>query len=888
MASNRNAEVFELPGDLVMPPTTASNNHPGVFELPGDPGTIPPTPIAADRKSGINITSDGRIDIDYNTTLVRRFSKLYTSHYSPRPTTPPPEYSETALQAANDNGPSLESPPAYTEKTWKIKLNIVIQVVGSRGDVQPFIALGNELQRYGHRVRLATHNVFEAFVRSSGLEFYPIGGDPEELMAYMVKNPGLIPNMRNLQAGEIGRKRAMIREMLDGCWKSCIEPDMATQLPFVADAIIANPPSFAHIHCAQALSIPVHLMFTMPWTNTKAFPHPLANLTGGGDEDQGFRNFVSYSVVNWLTWQGMGDVINHWRKELGLDEIAMFEGPRLAEILKIPFTYCWSPALVPKPTDWPSYIDVCGFFFRESPRYDPPADLLAFIAAGPPPIYVGFGSIVLEYAESTTTIILNAIRAAGVRAIISKGWSNLGGIHDDSNIYFIGDCPHEWLFDRVAAVVHHGGGGTTACGLRKSKPTFIVPFFGDQPFWGDMVAAAGAGPTPIPYKELTVDKLASGIQYCLSEQARMSAVAIAAKMQSEAGVKAAVASFHRNLPLECLQCDLEPNLPAVWSFSQNRRKLKLSKIAAEVLISHGLIDAKHLTMHSIRPIFIENRRWDPVTGGASAVVGTATDVADSVLGAFYKPVLEYRDYRKEREDQSSSIRSTSSVENLSDTLSGHSISTNYKEEPWDSDVAGRSNSTVSADLHSQKRSDTGKRKLLGRMAAASGRSLGSIAPTMIKGTTVDFPLALAEGLRNVPRLYGETPRDHGPVTDIKSGFAVAGKGFAWGMAEAVSDIVVKPYQGFQKEGAKGTIKGVGKGVTNMAAKAGSAMFGLMAYPATGIAQSIRLSVQSQTRKLIAQQRHSEGIWLLESRQYTATDNIVATFGQKFRSKKGRT
>ena len=101
------------------------------------------------------------------------------------------------------------------------------------------------------------------------------------------------------------------------------------------------------------------------------------------------------------------------------------------------------------------------------------------IAAGPPPIYVGFGSIVLEDAESTTTIILNAIRAAGVRAIISKGWSNLGGINDDSNVFFIGDCPHEWLFDRVAAVVHHGGAGTTACGLRKSKPTIVVPFFGE-------------------------------------------------------------------------------------------------------------------------------------------------------------------------------------------------------------------------------------------------------------------------------------------------------------------------------------------------------------------------------------------------------------------------
>lgn len=104
--------------------------------------------------------------------------------------------------------------------------------------------------------------------------------------------------------------------------------------------------------------------------------------------------------------------------------------------------------------------------------------MLAFLAAGPAPIYIGFGSIVLEDPESITAIILNAVRATGVRAIVSKGWSNLGGMHDDS-IYFIGDCPHEWLFDRVAAVVHHGGAGTTACGLRKSKPTIVVPFFGE-------------------------------------------------------------------------------------------------------------------------------------------------------------------------------------------------------------------------------------------------------------------------------------------------------------------------------------------------------------------------------------------------------------------------
>jgi UDP:flavonoid glycosyltransferase YjiC (YdhE family) len=184
-----------------------------------------------------------------------------------------------------------------------VKLNIVIQVVGSRGDVQPFIALGNELQHDGNRVRIATHDVFGPFVREHGLEFYPIGGDPAELMAYMVKNPGLIPHLGSIRDGELQRKRAMVAEMLHGCWKSCIDDDPQTSAPFVADAIIANPPSFAHVHCAQALGIPVHLMFTMPWTSTRAFPHPLANLKHSNTSSN-IANFVSYGLVEWITWQG--------------------------------------------------------------------------------------------------------------------------------------------------------------------------------------------------------------------------------------------------------------------------------------------------------------------------------------------------------------------------------------------------------------------------------------------------------------------------------------------------------------------------------------------------------------------------------------------------------
>ena len=202
----------------------------------------------------------------------------------------------------NDDQP----PPSYSkDPPIHLKLNVLIQIVGSRGDVQPFIALGTELQKHGHRVRIATHGVFRKLVTDSHLMFFDVGGDPSELMAYMVKNPGLIPSLASVRSGDIQRKREMVATMLRGFWRSCIEPDEVTHRPFVADAIIANPPSFAHVHCAQMLGCPLHLMFTMPWSCTRAFPHPLVNLDF---RDQSFNpemaNYLSYLVVEWITWQG--------------------------------------------------------------------------------------------------------------------------------------------------------------------------------------------------------------------------------------------------------------------------------------------------------------------------------------------------------------------------------------------------------------------------------------------------------------------------------------------------------------------------------------------------------------------------------------------------------
>lgn len=195
--------------------------------------------------------------------------------------------------------PAAYIPPSISGEPGQIPpptLNIVIHVVGSRGDVQPFVALGKTIKAlHGHRVRLATHPTFKTFVEENGLEFFSIGGDPAELMAFMVKNPGLMPGMDTLRSGDVGKRRRGMHEIVQGCWRSCIEMGDGTGVPaseyfdsrssldsgvsmdadaaakpFLADAIIANPPSFAHIHCAEKLGIPLHLMFT--YVAHPAFP----------------------------------------------------------------------------------------------------------------------------------------------------------------------------------------------------------------------------------------------------------------------------------------------------------------------------------------------------------------------------------------------------------------------------------------------------------------------------------------------------------------------------------------------------------------------------------------------------------------------------------------
>lgn len=247
--------------------------------------------------------------------------------------------------------------------------------------------------------------------------------------------------------------------------------------------------------------------------------------------------------------------------------------------------------MIPKPKDWGKHIEVSGFFFLSlASAYVPPPELESFLQAGPPPVYIGFGSIVVDDPDALTQKVFEAIRLTKVRAIISKGWGGLGGSLEETlpNVFMLENCPHDWLFPRVSCVVHHGGAGTTAAGLAASKPTVVVPFFGDQPFWGDMVARSGAGPRAIPAKLLTASSLAAAIAAALQPATLENARILGRRLREERGAENGMKSFLNRLPLGIMGCSIMPHRAAAWRIGQT--STRLSVLAATVLRKEKLLD----------------------------------------------------------------------------------------------------------------------------------------------------------------------------------------------------------------------------------------------------------------------------------------------------------
>jgi sterol 3beta-glucosyltransferase len=515
------------------------------------------------------------------------------------------EHQRMRAAAVREREAEAAPPPAEAEPVPP--LSIVVMIVGSRGDVQPFIPVGRRLAER-HRVRIATHRAFRSLVENAGLEFYPLAGDPRDLMDHMVKTGGrIIPRSLDQIVEDVPKRRAMIAEILASTWRACTEPDpdRPGAPAFLADVILANPPSFGHIHCAEALHLPLHMIFTMPWSPTSVYPHPFAGLDSG--QNQPLHNFLSYGVVDLIVWTGIADLVDAFRRDsLGLPPISLLDGAGLLEDHAVPFTYLWPDALMSRPSDWGPHIELANFTFHEQAQsYQPPEALRDFLAAGEPPIYVGFGSVLVEDPAAITRTIFTALEKVGARGIVSEGWAHLRGETPPPNVFLIGDTPHDWLFARCRAVCHHGGAGTTSAGLRAGLPTVVVPSFGDQFFWGRMVADAGAGPKPIPIARLDSAALTAAFEMCRRPEVRERAEALGAWVRETDGAELTVQSVYRRLPvarmrcanhsdrlatIECLACGRIRLCPECAAAHASHLVLPCRYVDWQVRSDHGLVE----------------------------------------------------------------------------------------------------------------------------------------------------------------------------------------------------------------------------------------------------------------------------------------------------------
>ncbi|EGF97640.1 family 1 glycosyltransferase [Melampsora larici-populina 98AG31] len=431
-------------------------------------------------------------------------------------------------------------------------LHITCLTIGSRGDVQPYIALCNELAKDGHRTRIASHGEYKDWIEGYGIEFVEIGGDPAELMKICVDN-GMF-TLSFLKEG-LTKFRGWLDDLLSSAYEACQGTDL----------LIESPSTMAGIHVAEALGIPYFRAFTMPWTRTRTYPHAFAvpdHRMGGG------YNYMTYTVFDQVFWRAISGQVNRWRKEkLGLRSTTFDK----MECHKVPFLYNFSPSIVPMPIDWFEWVHITGYWFLDEGQGEDDKkidqELIKFLnrsrEMGKKIVYIGFGSIVVPDPIGLSKMVIEAVEKSGVHAVVSKGWSDRMSkkdnqpqkenqtkeddelINESEQIFNLQSVPHDWLFPKIDAVCHHGGAGTTGASLRAGVPTIIRPFFGDQYFWADRVEKLGIG---LGLKKMNVKSLCKALEIGTKDEVMIKkAKMIGELIRSESGVSKAVESIYRDL-----------------------------------------------------------------------------------------------------------------------------------------------------------------------------------------------------------------------------------------------------------------------------------------------------------------------------------------------------
>lgn len=406
-------------------------------------------------------------------------------------------------------------------------MNILMLTAGSRGDIQPFVALGSGLQRAGHTITLCTGRTFERFIRDNGLNFAPMN---DEILSLKDTSAGkqALEGKSSLQL--MKQAMPMLRRMLDDGWAAAKNG---------ADLIIYHPKTLSGAHVAEKLGIPAIIGALVPiFVPTSAFPNPLM-----ASWKVGALNHATYGLTRMasLPYAGM---INKWREtDLGLPRVGrMHNELTRADGQPTPVMHGISAHVMPRPADWGDHVSITGYWFMdEEAGWQPGADLLRFLDAGDPPVYIGFGSMTGTDPAGKAKRIIEAVQQTGQRAILATGWGGLQAADLPESIHLIQSAPHAWLFPRMSAVVHHGGAGTTAAGLRAGVPSIVVQFMGDQHYWAQRVVDLGVGPAPIPQKRLTTEAFAEALQRATTDRAMQQRAAhIGEHIRAEDGIANAV------------------------------------------------------------------------------------------------------------------------------------------------------------------------------------------------------------------------------------------------------------------------------------------------------------------------------------------------------------
>ncbi len=415
-------------------------------------------------------------------------------------------------------------------------MRVLIATAGTRGDVQPYVALGRGLTRAGYEVRLLAPSPFAGLAARAGLQFVPVDVDARGVFEAGLRRAG--PRTFPLMREFFRQARHVFRQYF------VVALNAARDVDLVLFAALGFPAA----HVAEALGIPYVGAYLQPATPTRAFPVPFAPPLPRWMPLQGAYNWLTFRLTNWLVAFTVRATVNQCRQEILNLPPKPWRFYASVDVAPIPILYGFSPRVVPRPPDWPPWIHVVGYWFLDEEDVRPPSDLVAFLEEGPPPVYVGFGSVVDVDAESLTRVTVEALHMSGQRGVLLGGWARLGGARLPPTVMHVDEVPHGWLFPRCAAVVHHGGAGTTAAGFRAGVPQVIVPFYFDQPFWGRRAHALGVAPEPIPRRDLSAPRLAAAVESAVQgAEMRGRARALGQHIQEEDGVAAAIAALERML-----------------------------------------------------------------------------------------------------------------------------------------------------------------------------------------------------------------------------------------------------------------------------------------------------------------------------------------------------